>query len=33
VVRALELLPQAKSLADNARRIVAERSSAQPLSR
>jgi carboxyl-terminal processing protease len=33
VVRALELLPQAKALADNAKRIVAERSSAQPLSR
>jgi carboxyl-terminal processing protease len=33
VVRALELLPQAKALADNAKRVVAERTSAQPLSR
>jgi carboxyl-terminal processing protease len=33
VVRALDLLPQAKALAENARRIVAERTSAPPLSR
>jgi carboxyl-terminal processing protease len=33
VVKALELLPQAKALAENAKRIVAERTSAQPLSR
>jgi carboxyl-terminal processing protease len=33
VVKALELLPQAKQLADNARRVVAERSGARPLSR
>ena len=33
VVRALELLPQAKALADNAKRIVAERTSATPMNR
>jgi len=33
VVKALELLPQAKALAENAKRIVAERTSTQPLSR
>jgi carboxyl-terminal processing protease len=33
VIRGLELLPQAKQLAENARRVIAERSSAQPLSR
>ncbi len=33
VVRALDLLPQAKALAENAKRIVAERTSTQPLSR
>jgi carboxyl-terminal processing protease len=33
VVKALELLPQAKQLAENAKRIVAQRSSAQTLSR
>jgi carboxyl-terminal processing protease len=33
VVKALELLPQAKSLAENARRIIAERNSAHALSR
>jgi carboxyl-terminal processing protease len=33
VVKALDLLPQAKALAENAKRIVAERSSTQPLSR
>jgi len=33
VVKALDLLPQAKALADNAKRIVAERTSARPLSR
>jgi len=33
VVKALDLLPQAKALAENAKRIVAERTSAQPLSR
>ena len=31
VVKALELLPQAKQLADNARRVVAERSSTNSL--
>ncbi|MFZ0283708.1 MAG: S41 family peptidase [Terriglobales bacterium] len=33
IIKALDLLPQAKALADNARRIVAERGSAQPLNR
>jgi carboxyl-terminal processing protease len=33
VTKALELLPQAKQLAENARRVIAERSSASPLSR
>jgi carboxyl-terminal processing protease len=33
VLKALELLPEAKALAENARRIVAERTSAHPLSR
>jgi carboxyl-terminal processing protease len=33
VVKALDLLPQAKALAENAKRIVAERTSTQPLSR
>ena len=33
VLRGLELLPQAKALADNAKRIVAERSAAHPVSR
>jgi carboxyl-terminal processing protease len=33
VVKALDLLPQAKTLADNARRIVAERNSAHALNR
>ncbi|MGA8492826.1 MAG: S41 family peptidase [Terriglobales bacterium] len=33
VLKALDLLPQAKQLADNARRIVAQRASAGPLSR
>jgi carboxyl-terminal processing protease len=33
VLKALDLLPEAKQLADNAKRIVAERSSAHPLSR
>lgn len=33
VVKALDLMPQAKQLADNAKRIVAQRSSAQSLSR
>ena len=33
VVKALELLPQAKQLAENAKRIVAERGNAQNLSR
>jgi len=33
VVKALDLLPQAKALAENAKRIVAERTSSQPLSR
>jgi carboxyl-terminal processing protease len=33
VVKALDLLPQAKALADNAKRIVAERTSTRPLSR
>jgi len=33
VLKALDLMPQAKQLADNARRILAERSSTQPLTR
>jgi carboxyl-terminal processing protease len=33
VVKALDLLPQAKQLADNARRVVAERNSARALNR
>ena len=33
VVKALDLMPQAKALADNARRIVAERSNFHPLNR
>ena len=33
VVKALELLPQARALADNARKIVAERNSASPVQR
>jgi len=33
VLKALELMPKAKQLAENARRIVAERTSAHPLSR
>jgi len=33
VTKALELLPQAKQLAENAKRVIAERSSASPLSR
>jgi carboxyl-terminal processing protease len=33
VVKALDLLPQAKSLAENARRVIAERNSAHALSR
>ena len=33
VLKALELLPQAKQLADNARRVVAERSTAARVSR
>jgi len=33
VVKGLDLLPQAKQLADNAKRIVAERTNARPLSR
>jgi hypothetical protein len=33
VTKALELLPQAKQLAENAKRVVAQRSSAQTLSR
>src|SRR5438105_11200727 len=33
VIKALELLPQAKALADNARRVVAERSGVHALSR
>jgi hypothetical protein len=32
VTKALELLPQAKQLAENARRVVAERGSGHPLS-
>ena len=32
VTKALELLPQAKSLAENARKIVAERTGGHPLS-
>jgi len=33
VVKALELLPQARALAENARKIIAERNSAMPVSR
>lgn len=33
VIKALQLLPEAKELADNARKIVAERSAGQPISR
>jgi carboxyl-terminal processing protease len=33
VTKALDLLPQAKQLADNARKVVAERASVKPLSR
>ena len=33
VLKALDLMPQAKALADNARRIVAERTNPRPLSR
>jgi hypothetical protein len=33
VVKALELLPQAKALADNARKIVAEHNSAPAFNR
>ena len=33
VIKALDLMPQAKALADNARRIVAERTNPRPLSR
>src|SRR4029077_19167925 len=33
VIKALELLPQAKALADNARKVVAERSGVHALSR
>jgi carboxyl-terminal processing protease len=33
VVKALELLPQAKALADNARKIIAEHNAAQPFNR
>jgi len=33
VVKALDLLPQAKALAENAKRIVAERTSARPMNR
>jgi carboxyl-terminal processing protease len=33
VMKALELLPQARALADNAKRVIAERNSASPVSR
>ncbi len=33
VIKGLELLPQAKALAENARRVVAERSNVHALSR
>jgi carboxyl-terminal processing protease len=33
VMKALELLPQARALADNARKVIAERNAAAPLSR
>ena len=33
VVKALDLLPQAKALAENAKRIVAERTGARPFNR
>jgi carboxyl-terminal processing protease len=33
VIKALELMPQARALADNAKKVVAERNSAPPVSR
>ena len=33
VIKALDLLPQARALADNAKKVVAERNSAPPVSR
>ncbi|MFI5118659.1 MAG: S41 family peptidase, partial [Terriglobales bacterium] len=33
VIKALELMPQARSLADNAKKVVAERNSAAPVTR
>jgi len=33
VMKALELLPQARALAENARKVIAERNSAGPVSR
>jgi carboxyl-terminal processing protease len=33
VVKALDLLPQARALADNAKKVIAERNSASPVSR
>jgi carboxyl-terminal processing protease len=33
VIKALDLLPQAKALAENAKKIIAERTGAKPLAR
>ena len=33
VIKALELMPQARALADNARKVVAERNAAPPVQR
>jgi hypothetical protein len=33
VIKALELMPQARALADNAKKVVAERNSASPVPR
>ncbi|MGA2359622.1 MAG: S41 family peptidase, partial [Terriglobales bacterium] len=33
VIKALDLMPQARALADNARKVVAERNSAAPVTR
>jgi carboxyl-terminal processing protease len=33
VIKALELMPQARALADNAKKVVAERNSAPPVTR
>jgi len=33
VIKALELMPQARALADNAKKVIAERNSAPPIAR